>query len=124
MASSSSASAPSVALIGATGFIGKPLLTTFTAALVSGTISRLVLLTRDAGKLQTATSDAVEVQEVDFSENSTLVAALRSVDVLISAMGMSGDVHAVKKNLVEAAAEAGVKVYGLPPSFLPSHSED
>jgi putative NADH-flavin reductase len=104
-------SAPSVALIGAAGFIGKPLLSAFIPAAQAGTINRLVILTRHAEKLQDVAASA-EVKEVVFEEKSSLVDALRGVDVIVSAMGMSGDVSAVKKNIVDAAAETGVRVYG------------
>ncbi|KAA8912414.1 hypothetical protein FN846DRAFT_887187 [Sphaerosporella brunnea] len=91
-------SPPSVALLGATGFISKPLLTTFT----------------------TAAAAATEVKDVVFDDKASLVAALGGVDSLVSAMSMAGDVSTVKKTIVDAAVVAGVRVYGLspPPSLF------
>ncbi|KAF8536688.1 hypothetical protein BDD12DRAFT_849947 [Trichophaea hybrida] len=105
-----SISPPSVALLGATGFMGKPITPTFISALQAKKISRLVILTRDASNMQPF-DEAVEVRQISYDEKSQVVDALKGVDVLISTMGTKGDVKQIKQNLVEAAAEVGVKVY-------------
>jgi len=88
-------SPPSVAILGATGFVGKPITPTFTSALKAKRISRLVILTRDASSLQPF-DEAVEVRQISYDEKSQVVDALKGVDVLISTMGTRGDIKQVK----------------------------
>ena len=100
-------------LVGASGLIGSNVTPSFISALKSGQISSFTVLTRsttsdEANKLK---SQGVDVALADFSSKEALVGTLKGNDILVSCMGTQGDYQKSKDVLVEAAAEAGIKVY-------------
>ncbi|KIW10212.1 hypothetical protein PV08_11173 [Exophiala spinifera] len=105
-------SLPHIALVGATGTLGRSIF----KALVSASFP-LTILTRAGGRSKIPLppdSDAtVQVKEVDYASHRSLVEALSGADVVVSALG-SQDLFAAQKSLIDASVEAGVQ------RFLPS----
>ncbi|KAL7273859.1 hypothetical protein RUND412_003257 [Rhizina undulata] len=118
----SPAPALSVAILGATGFIGREITPIFLSALRSHEIACLNILTRNATGIafEAFKAKGARIYEVDFYNKDSVVEGLKGVDVLISAMGTKGDFEDSNQVLVEAAAEAGVKVY-LPSEWGTDH---
>ncbi|GAA5972991.1 hypothetical protein JCM11641_000354 [Rhodosporidiobolus odoratus] len=110
--------APVLALVGATGLIGSALLPSFTAAVQSGRLSTLRILTSSASssKLYEARkASGVEIKEVHYADQASLLEGLKGVDALVSAMGAAetgeGKYEENKATSLDAALKAGVKVY-------------
>lgn len=99
--------APSLAFIGATGHVGAYIAKDFAAARARGALSALKLLTT---RPESLSADAEVVRVSSYTDRESLVAALRGVDILVSAMGTQGDYHAAKAALIDAAVDAGIKV--------------
>ncbi|KAI0157117.1 NAD(P)-binding protein [Hypoxylon sp. FL1284] len=91
-----------VAVVGATGLIGRPIVT----GLLESKLFNVTVLTRDGARQRGLPTD-VTVKQVDYDSLESLEAALKGQDALVSAMSFEA-IH-VQKNLVDAAASAGVK---------------
>ncbi|KXJ86548.1 hypothetical protein Micbo1qcDRAFT_219124 [Microdochium bolleyi] len=104
--------ARSIALVGATGHIGKPIL----SALLAPALHKITVLTRaDSPGVFPASSPSLTVHRVpSYDDQSTLTPLLASIDVLIVAVSFTA--YAVQTPLFRAAAAAGVK-YILPCEF-------
>ncbi|PKS12410.1 hypothetical protein jhhlp_000614 [Lomentospora prolificans] len=90
-----------VALVGASGTVGK-----FIASdLVKSNNHTVTAITRDAA---TPVPAGVKVTVVDYSDPSTIVAALKGIDILLITMSATAPPDTQNK-LIEAAAQAGVK---------------
>ena len=106
-------STPSVAIFGPLGFIGKEIVPTFLEALQSKQISSLALASRNSASssFDYAKRQGAKIVATSFENKQELVETLQGTDVVISCMGTQGDYKQNKRVLVEAAAEARVKVY-------------
>lgn len=96
------------------GFLGGSFLPFFVDAAKQGTFSGLRLLTTNPAKLAGDYDPAsILVKQVDYEKPDTLVAALQGVDVVVSAMASpwGAATDTLGQRLIEAAAQAGVKVY-------------
>ncbi|KAI1478505.1 hypothetical protein K445DRAFT_25512 [Daldinia sp. EC12] len=91
-----------VAVVGATGKIGRPIVD----RLLSSKLFNVTVLTRDENRRRELPAD-VTVKGVNYDSIESLESALQGQDALVSAMAFEA-IH-VQKNLVEAAAKAGVK---------------
>lgn len=80
------AKAPSIAIVGATGYIGKIVMPFLYEALEQKRIKELRILTRKASPTveQAAKAKGATVHEVQYNKADTLVKALSGVDVMIS----------------------------------------
>jgi uncharacterized protein YbjT (DUF2867 family) len=94
-----------VALVGIKGNLGYKIFPELVKSDAIGKIHVLSRKNRDSGG-----GKAVDFQ-VDYYDAESLEKALKGVDALINGMGTEGDFIEAKKNLVEAAAKVGVKVY-------------
>lgn len=109
---------PILALVGATGLVGGAILPSLLAAVASGKLSALRLLTtsspEDPKFAQLQAVPRVQIVKVSYADVAGLQAALEGAQVLVSAMGTKtsaeGSYEENKAKLVEAAAKAGVKV--------------
>lgn len=101
-----SASIKKVALAGATGALGKPML----QALLDAHF-KVTVLTRSTSSNTDSLQD-VQVAKVDYEDDSSLKSALQGQDTVISTLGTAAAAH--QKKLVDAAISAGVK------RFIPS----
>ncbi|KAL7811656.1 NAD(P)-binding protein [Trichoderma gracile] len=97
-----------IALVGASGNVGKVLL----PALLAANKFTITVLRRHASSPSTFPS-GVRVVEVDFSSIDSLTAALAGQDAVVSTIG-SAALKDEQKTLIDAAVAAGVK------RFLPS----
>lgn len=100
-----------VALAGATGNLGPAILQELLDASL-----RVTILTRadSAHKIPASASiDKAEILEVDYSSHSSLVAALKTVDVLVSTLGFT-NLFEIQKSLIDACLDAHVS------RFIPS----
>ncbi|KAK3682038.1 hypothetical protein B0T22DRAFT_493852 [Podospora appendiculata] len=98
---------PSVALIGATGNIGAPILQALQQA--QPPFESITILTRAAPSNPSAYPPNVHVKVVDYASKDSLIAALTGVDALVSTIA-AGSV-AVQKTTIDAAVAAGVKFF-------------
>ncbi|KAL2150991.1 hypothetical protein VTH82DRAFT_6089 [Thermothelomyces myriococcoides] len=99
---------PSVALIGATGNLGKYILKALQQA--QPAFQSIRVLTRSAASASTAVQGpGIEIREVDYSSHESLVAALQGMDAVVSAIGTES--VAGQEAIVDAAAEAGVRFF-------------
>jgi uncharacterized protein YbjT (DUF2867 family) len=94
-----------VALVGSSGNFGHKILPVLIA---SEAIKSVHNLSRHASN---ASSAKVKHFQVDYADVKTLEEALRGCDVLINVMGTNLDHVQNKINLVDAAANVGVKIY-------------
>ncbi|KAL8371177.1 hypothetical protein RB595_001157 [Gaeumannomyces hyphopodioides] len=92
----------SVAIAGATGLIGKPILE---ALMASGKFESIRVLTRQGSSH--VFPEGVRVEHVDYGSVSSIEGALRGVDGLVSAL--SFDSIETQRNLVDGAFAAGVR---------------
>ncbi|RVX75741.1 hypothetical protein B0A52_00097 [Exophiala mesophila] len=99
-------SGPKVALSGATGNIGAPILKGLLAANLP-----VLVLTRKGSKSSSKLpkADNLSVAEVDYSSVSDLTAALKGVEVVVSAF--ASDALGGQNPLIDASVAAGVKRY-------------
>ncbi|KAH7084152.1 hypothetical protein FB567DRAFT_498026 [Paraphoma chrysanthemicola] len=91
----------SVAIAGASGFIGQPILEAFLASKVF----QITVLTRQGSKRIFPSN--VHIRVVDYESVPSLESALQGQDTLVSALGYES--IDVQKNLVDAAFNAGVR---------------
>ncbi|KAL2168333.1 hypothetical protein VTG60DRAFT_7377 [Thermothelomyces hinnuleus] len=98
---------PSVALIGATGNVGKFILKALQQA--QPAFRTITLLARSAKSASALQGPGIQIREVDYSSRASLVAALQGVDAVVSAIGT----HSVsdQEAIVDAAVEAGVRFF-------------
>jgi len=96
-----------VALIGIKGNLGYKV---FPELLSSPTISKIRVLSRKLRSTSRGDPKVLDFQ-VNYHDPTSLKRALVGVDVVINAMGTEGDFQLAKRNLIDAAAKAGVKVY-------------
>lgn len=101
-----------VALIGVKGNLGYKI---FPELIASDAIAKVHVLSRK--KRNSGGGKAIDFQ-VDYHNPESLEKALKGVDAIINTMGTEGDFQVAKKNLVDAAAKAGVKLYF--PRFSPT----
>ena len=94
-----------VALVGIKGNLGYKIFPELVKSDAIGKIHALWRKKRDSGG-----GKAADFQ-VDYYNLESLERALKGVDTLINGMGTEDDFIPAKKNLVEVAAKAGVKVY-------------
>ncbi|EFR01079.1 CipA protein [Nannizzia gypsea CBS 118893] len=90
-----------VAIVGATGNIGRPIV----REILKAQKHEVTAITRTVSKA--VMPDGVKIAKVDYDNQPTLVSALRGQDVLIITMASSAPKD-IQLKLVEAAAEAGV----------------
>ncbi|KAK1760324.1 hypothetical protein QBC47DRAFT_366884 [Echria macrotheca] len=106
---------PSVAIIGATGNVGRLIL----AALQSATppFERITVLTRSSSTPpdpSLLTNPNTHIVTVDYTSRDSLVSALHGVDAVVSAIAtQSVD---TQKQIIDAAVEAGVRFF-IPSEF-------
>jgi len=103
---------PVVALVGSTGYVGQEIAPVFSKAVNDGHLASFKILVGSTPKdtLTSLVSDKVTIIQIDYASQTSLENALKGVDVLVSALGIRGT-DVAEKNLVHAAAAAGVKVY-------------
>jgi saccharopine dehydrogenase-like NADP-dependent oxidoreductase len=94
-----------VALVGSSGNFGHKI---FPVLIASEAIKSVHNLSRHTSN---ASSSKVKHFQVDYTDVKTLEEALRGCDVLINVMGTNLDHVQNKINLVDAAANVGVKIY-------------
>jgi len=94
-----------VALIGVKGNLGYKI---FPELVASDYVKKIHVLSRK--KRNSGGGKVVDFQ-VDYHDPASLENALKGVDAIINTMGTEGDFQLAKKNLVDAAAKAGVKIY-------------
>jgi NmrA-like family len=126
---------PSIAVIGANGYIGKLVVPYLYDALKNNRLRELRILTRsvNAADENFAKAKGGSVHQVTYSQPETLVEALTGVDVVISnpragiangyadMMGLQGeDWEKNKEILVDTIAKTGVSVY-IPSEFGTYH---
>jgi hypothetical protein len=92
-----------VLLVGASGDIGKVILST----LLADSNFKISVLSRTDSPA--TFSSSVNVIKVNYSDRTALVNALTDQDVVISAVGVEAILENFDKTLIEAALEAGVK---------------
>ncbi|KAI5849194.1 putative isoflavone reductase like protein P3 [Tricharina praecox] len=97
-----------VAIIGASGNIGVPVLT----ALLADASLSVTILARPTSSIHKSPPSGGKLIAVDFSDHSALVSALQGIDAVVSTVGAPG--VAAQKQVIDAAVEAGVK------RFIPS----
>ncbi|KAK3310856.1 uncharacterized protein B0T15DRAFT_507481 [Chaetomium strumarium] len=102
---------PSVAVIGATGNIGGPILRAIQEA--QPPFQSITVLTRSANP-GGAFGPNVHVEVVDYSSRDSIVAALKGVDAVVSAVAQQSVES--QKTVIDAAVEAGVKFF-IPSEF-------
>ena len=98
-----------VALAGATGLLGIPMINALTKA-----NHKVVVLTRQGStnSSKLPKSDLITIKEVDYKSTSSITQALNGVDAVVSTLGAPG--LGDQMNLINAAFEAGVQ------RFVPS----
>jgi saccharopine dehydrogenase-like NADP-dependent oxidoreductase len=94
-----------VALIGVKGNLGYKI---FPELVASDYVQKIHVLSRK--KRDSGGGKVVDFQ-VDYHDPDSLEKALKGVDAIINTMGTEGDFQVAKKNLVDAAAKAGVRIY-------------
>lgn len=92
-----------IALVGANGALGQPLIHALSAA--PGYKYPILVITRDASK--STSTDKVKYVQGSLEEPAALAATLKGVDVVVNISG----IHANWAGLLEAVQKAGVKVY-------------
>jgi len=99
-------------LLGSTGYVGQEIAPVFAKAADEGQFASFRILVGSPPKdtLLSLASDNVTIVQVDYTTQASLEDALKGVDILVSALGLRGT-EIVEKNVVHAAASAGVKVY-------------
>jgi saccharopine dehydrogenase-like NADP-dependent oxidoreductase len=95
-----------VALVGIKGNLGYKI---FPELVKSDPIGKIHVLSRK--KRHTEGGKKVVDFQVDYHDPKSLQRALKGVEVVINTMGTEGDFQIAKKNLIDAAAKCGVKIY-------------
>jgi len=109
-------SAPIVAHVAPNGFLGGPILQIFADAVKKGDFGALKIITSKETEgtkkaVATVPGGKVETIVLSYSDKASVVSALKGVDVLVSTFGGHGAQAPSEQILIEAAAEAKVKVY-------------
>jgi putative NADH-flavin reductase len=95
-----------VGLVGASGNFGHKILPVL---LADDFITGVHVLSRHASK--DTTDPKTRHVQVDYSDSASIRKALQGCDALINAMGTNMDHQDNKFKLIDAAVDAGVKVY-------------
>ena len=107
---------PSLAIVGATGYIGKNVLREAIEALHAGRIRSIRVLSSQSQRPVVLKQDS-EFYTVDYNAIPSIGDALRGADILISTAGMTeSGFKSCEENIITAAAATGVKIY-LPSEF-------
>lgn len=94
-----------IALIGIKGNLGYKI---FPELVASDYVKKVHVLSHK--KRNSGGGKALDFQ-VDYHDLASSENALKNVDAIINTMGTEGDFQVAKKTLVDAAANAGVKIY-------------
>lgn len=118
-------SVPVVAVIGSTGYVGKFLVPAFLQGLKDGKLKEVRVLFAEAKKnseiVQGYVASGAKAFPVDYTNVSSVAAALNGVDVAVSALGTLGEgVDNIFKTLLDALVAAKVKIY-FPSEFGTDH---
>ncbi|KUL86240.1 hypothetical protein ZTR_08411 [Talaromyces verruculosus] len=113
------ASGPVVAIAGATGHLGKHVLSAFRSSPLNSKFSEVILLSRHGGNGNDHPSAGsnVKLTTRTYTEEH-LPEALEGVDILVNTIGSSG--HAFKEKLLRALPNTNVQVY-FPSEFGVDH---
>ncbi|CAL8114292.1 unnamed protein product [Orchesella dallaii] len=117
--------APSVAVVGSTGYVGKILMPAFLEGLKDGKLKEVRVLTTEAKlnsqQIQDYASSGAKAFAIDYANVSTVTAALKGVDAVVSTLGPGGEgIENVKTTLIDALVAAKVKLY-FPSEFGTNH---
>lgn len=97
-----------VGLVGASGNFGHKILPVF---LADDFITGVYVLSRSRRTSKAEADAKARHVQVDYSDSASIRKALQGCDVLINAMGTNMDHQDNKFKLIDAAVDAGVKVY-------------
>ncbi|OXA60691.1 isoflavone reductase-like protein [Folsomia candida] len=112
---------PKLAIIGATGYIGKFITAGFITALHANKLSELRVLSTKSSDITKGFADqGVKVQIVDFTATPTLVAAFTGIDIVVSTLGTGPGTKESKLAILDALAASKVKIY-FPSEFGTNH---
>ncbi|EAW12303.1 isoflavone reductase family protein [Aspergillus clavatus NRRL 1] len=112
-------SCPVVAIAGATGHLGKYVLSAFLSAPFHSYFSEIIVLSRDKNPtLPKQYDDRGATLTIRTYDETNLPAALDGVNILVNTIGASG--HAFKEKLLRALPQTGVQVY-FPSEFGVDH---
>ncbi|KAH8904968.1 NAD(P)-binding protein [Coniochaeta sp. PMI_546] len=103
---------PSVALIGATGNVGRLILQALREA--QPPFESITVLTRSAGSNIEADGSNIRVRTVDYSSRESISTALKGVDAVVSAIATQS--VETQKAVIDAAVDAGVRFF-IPSEF-------
>lgn len=112
------ASLKSVAIAGASGTLGKHVLSAFLQPEFRSSFSEIIVLKRPSASSKSDVYQDREGATIRTYDDSNLTAALEGVDVLISTVGPQG--HEFKEKLVRAIPESNVELY-IPSEFGVDH---
>ncbi|KAE8446483.1 hypothetical protein EG329_011946 [Mollisiaceae sp. DMI_Dod_QoI] len=102
--------------IAGTGEIGTPIIEQLLARRIDGTVSTVVVLTRQSKVNEDLKAKGAIFRTVDYSKLDTLTAALQGIDVVIVAVTVTPEALNVQFPLADAARQAGVKLF-IPSEF-------
>lgn len=108
----------SVAIAGASGTLGKHVLSAFLQPEFHSSFSEIIVLKRPSTSNNSDVYQAREGVTIRTYDDSNLAASLIGVDVLVSTIGSQG--HKFKEKLVRAIPESNVKLY-IPSEFGVDH---
>lgn len=103
---------PSVAIIGGTGNVGRLILQALCEA--QPPFQSITVLTRSAGSDVEANGPTVRVRTVDYSSRDSILAALKGIDAVVSAIATQS--LETQTTIIDAAVDAGVKFF-IPSEF-------
>lgn len=112
---SESRSLPSVALAGASGHLGKHVLSAFLSPTFRSSFSDIIILKR---RTASPSTDEVQGATIRFYDDDHLDEAMVGIDVVVSTVGPGG--HGFKDKLLRAVANSQVKLY-IPSEFGVDH---
>lgn len=107
-----------VAVVGASGLLGGPVLTALCSETFKSAFSEIVLLKRSPGANTTELSTRSDGTIVRYYEEKNLESALANIDVLINLIGPKG--HATKDAFLRAIPNTKVRLY-IPSEFGVDH---
>ncbi|CAL8114290.1 unnamed protein product [Orchesella dallaii] len=115
---------PIVAVVGSTGYVGKMLMPAFLEGLKDGKLKEVRVLTAEAKlnsqQVQSYVASGAKAFTVDYSDISTVTAALKGVDAVVSTLGSGEGIEKVKTTLLDALVATKVKLY-FPSEFGTNH---
>ncbi|KAL5358550.1 isoflavone reductase family protein [Aspergillus floccosus] len=110
---------PVVAIAGATGHLGKHVLSAFLSSPLSSKFSEIIVLSRQGANSKGHSSTASNVKLTTRTYTEThLPEALQGIDILVNTIGASG--HEFKEKLLRALPNTNVQVY-FPSEFGVDH---